>query len=115
MKRLLMLMLFPVVAFATDITLSWTPPDTYEDGSPLPIAEIQSYRFEYSIDGVSQPDLVAANTATSLVVTTNQRGNHCFVGYTISVDGLESAPSIEQPCKAVTRGRPRPPRGVRTN
>jgi hypothetical protein len=113
MKKLLFLLLIPSLSWGAEISLSWDAPTQFDDGSPLSIAEIKQYRFTYTIDGVVQPDIFAPNTATSLSLSTNVKGSHCFAGYTQDVYGAESVASVETPCKAVTRGKPKPPKNLR--
>lgn len=96
---------------ATPITLTWETPTTYESGLEMPLDHIGWYEFEETLDGVPLQTWTLPNDATTATLQVKYRGVHCFIGYTITVDGLKSGPSNEA-CKEVTSGNPNPPKNV---
>jgi len=81
--------------------LSWTAPDTREDGTPLAPSEIAEYRVYYTIDGQTPGDnypVVVSGTAQSETVTLElmPRAEPYVVGFaitTVDTDGVESVRS----------------------
>jgi len=82
--------------------LSWTAPDTREDGTPLLADEIKEYRVYYTIDGQTpgdgSPVVVVNGTLDSETVTLEllPRVDPYVVSFavsTVDMDGLESVRS----------------------
>ena len=96
-------------AMAADNVLTWTPPTTYENGIPLPAAEILKYLVNVTWQGVPQAVVEApGGTNGTFTHRVNARGTWCYKLQTVSVDNLASDFSNEA-CKVVTHGRPKPP------
>jgi len=81
--------------------LSWTAPDTREDGTPLAPSEIAEYRVYYMFDGQKPGDnypIVVNGTLGSETVTLEllPRAEPYVVGFaitTVDTDGIESVRS----------------------
>jgi hypothetical protein len=90
-------------AFAASATsnLSWTPPDSRQDGTPLSLDEIAEYRVFYTVDGQvtgGSDFIVSSSTATTETVTLEltPREQPYTVSFAITVidtNGLSSPPS----------------------
>lgn len=87
MIRFLLLLLFSVSAFATDIQLSWEAPTQYEDGSTL--NQIDRYNLYYTIDNVVQDVIQVPATSTEYTLVDVAQGTHVFQISTVT-NGTES-------------------------
>jgi len=97
---------------AEDNILRWTLPTTYENGEPLPPAEILKYMVNVTWQGEAQQVLEApGGTNTTFTHRVNTRGTWCYTLQTVSVDNMVSVVSNEA-CKTVTHGNPNPPRDL---
>lgn len=118
MRRVLAMLgglLLSVSAMAA--TLSYTPPTTYTDGSPLPAADILGYEFRCGAGtsaGVSCTPLTLPGTATggTMVITGPAAGfTACVEGATRVAAGL--GPYSSPPaCKTFAAIPPNPPGNV---
>ncbi len=89
------------VVFAAEApsTLSWTPPTTYVDGSPLSVEEIQEYRIYYAVDEavVKTTEYITANDFQKravITLTLTPRVAPYVVNFamsTVATNGMESA------------------------
>ena len=86
--RFLLLFLISFSALADDLTISWDSPTTREDGSALPLEEIDSYTLSHSIDDVAQP--LITTDQNSYTLNDVQNGTHVFRVLTTDTDGLAS-------------------------
>jgi hypothetical protein len=96
LTALLALLLVPV-AHAATVTVDWTNPSTYTDGTPLPLAAIQQTRIEYgtcsgALFGTRIADVVALGSAVTAVTPNLGPGTYCLRAYT-RAGGVESAPT----------------------
>ena len=89
-RILLLLALLSAPAFA-DVSYTWTPPTTREDGSPLAPAEIAGYKLEWTLKGVAQPTVTVPPGSSYTMVT--PVGRVCATLRTVDTDGLESDPT----------------------
>lgn len=103
MKRLLpLLLLLPGMAFATLVTVSWTNPTQYTDGTAMPGTDIGSTTVQYGSCSSSSPLSVAtvAGTFTAQGGTTHAQspdlpaGTYCFQAITNSLSAGSSVPSV---------------------
>lgn len=102
MKYLIALMvLLPLYAFA-DVNVTWTPPTTRVDDSPLPPEEIAGYRLQYSVNGAAQPELFVTGAAHVLPIAT---GRVCVTMATRDTDGHESV-FTDEVCRKANPNRP---------
>lgn len=99
MKRLIafLALLLAPVAHASTVTVDWTQPTTYINGTPLPLAAIQQTRIEYgtcngALFGTRIADVVALGSATTAVTPLLAPGTYCLRAYT-RAGGVESAPT----------------------
>ena len=78
-------------------TLSWIPPTTYTDGTPLPPIEIVSYNVYYgrTSGGPYTSRVNIPGTATSAIVNFVVGGTWYFVVTAVDSAGLESSYSDE--------------------
>ncbi len=98
MRKLLVLIfcLIPILAYAGSATLTWTPPTTNTDGSP--ITDLSGYKIYF---GKTQGGTYANNvtvTGASTVTTTISGlspGDWYFVATALNTYGAESAYSNE--------------------
>jgi len=61
----------------TALVLSWTPPSQYDDGSPLAVNELASYRIYYGISQSSLSDYIeidATQNMSSFTINKNTMG-----------------------------------------
>jgi len=98
------------LALADTVTLSWTLPTQYEDGTPLPAAEIaevgiskQSFPLGTAIG--SEPrvyvELVRVpGDRTGYLDEDQDNGIHCYVAWVVATNGARSVDSNES-CKTV--------------
>lgn len=94
-KLFLAILLVSPLTFALgEKTFTFTPPALYEDGTPLPQSMIASYDIE--CDGsllVNLPN-VPENTDTYQAPSgTFATGTHACEAYTVTTEGVRSAPS----------------------
>lgn len=101
----------PLAAVAGDAVLNWTPPTTYTDGTPLPAAEITSYRISYgqTAGGPYGTTVTVAGTATTTTITNLAKGTWYFVARTVASNGLESATSAQVAKTVLGTAAPNPP------
>ena len=113
MKKLLLLGLIvvPLASYAVVKTIGWDAPTTYENGDPLPAADISHYKIYYgTTSGGPYPNVVeGSDNATSLPVDFVE-GNRVYVVVTcVGVNGLESDYSSEMP---INLRKPQPPKNL---
>ena len=77
------------------VTLTWTPPTTNTDGSPL--ADLSSYKFYYGVSpGAYTSEIQVNNPGISRYVIDNLAPDtYYFVATTVNSDGVESVVSNE--------------------
>lgn len=97
-------------AFAGEATVSWTPPTTKVDGSPLD--NLAGFRIYYgtSASAMTQVVQVPGATVTSRKITGIADGTWYFSVRAYNTDGVESGPS-NVPTKAIVTP-PSPPTNV---
>lgn len=99
-------------AASGEITVSWTPPTTRVDGSPLSVAEIQGYTVYYSLTGgVYTDSAIVAGGASSSLDLTGLLYCETYYANVAAIDqcsnrgtlcgGLESAARTKAPCNAM--------------
>ena len=96
MKKLFwcLLLCSPLVFALGEKTFTFTPPDQYEDGTPLPQSDIASYDIE--CDGALLANLpnVPLNTDTYQAPQgTFATGDHACQAFTVTTEGVRSGPS----------------------
>lgn len=112
------LLLFFVASSAlagpTDATLTWTPPTEYEDATPLPLNEIQSYKVYYGATngGPYTSTTTVSGATTSVTISSLTRGTWYFVVTTIATNGLESVYSAQVSKTIMSNSRPKPPKAL---
>lgn len=108
-------MVFASLAKAATLTGSFTLPTQYEDGSPLPVANIKHIRVQVGTCSVSdqvvtgEGEQLVAPPATAFSVTVPRAfGRFCARAQTETVSGLLSAwtPSV---VKVIAEPAPKPP------
>lgn len=88
-------------ALAADVTVTWTHPTQFTDGSTLALGQIASTRVEYgscsgSAFGTRVGDVTVPAPATTTTIAGFAPGTHCFRAFTrttAAAGGQESAPS----------------------
>lgn len=112
MKYLIITALLSSSVFAGDAIVSWDPPTTYEDGSPLAPSEIQSYTVYYGTtpSGPYGFSTSVAGTVTTVTLSGLTAGNWYFVARVKATNGLESANSNEVVKSVVSTSKPKPPK-----
>ena len=113
MKRLTalaaLLLLSTMVFGLGEKTFTWTPPTQYEDASPLAQSEIASYDIECDGALLTSVQNVPLDTDQYLAPPgTFAVGDHSCVAYTVTTDGVRSAPSNTVNF-TVAPGTPNPP------
>jgi len=93
-----------VVAAAAQVAFTYTPPTTYEDGSALPLAEIQETRLY--CDGVLVDTELGSDGTFSVALSV---GTHVCYGTVVATNGLESLPSNEVTKVVLSAFAPSPP------
>lgn len=112
------------VVLAEDNSLTWNAPTTYEDGTPLPIEELQEFRiyvqvFPLTADLANEArsyeflDSVEP-TSTNYTHTNLTNGIYCYVSTAVATNGAESVYSNEA-CKTVDERIPSPPGAITVN
>lgn len=111
-QSLLLSVLFSTTSLAGDAIVSWSHPTAYEDGSPLPIAEISGTVIYYgNVAGGPYPNtVVVAAPATTTTVTGLSKGNWYFVATSIATNNLESVKSNEVVKAILSTSRPKSPK-----
>jgi hypothetical protein len=99
-------------AHAATVTVSWTNPTQYEDGSSLPASDIERTRIEYGTCngqafGNKLGEFTANGAATTATSPNLSPGTYCFRAYT-RAKGLESQPSAPVQ-KTILQPPPKPP------
>lgn len=112
-KVLLASLLVAAPVWAAPVTVTWTNPTEYDDGSVLVSGDIASTSIEYS-QGTSFGAVAGVHTATgSAVSATIERppGNWCFRGRTtvVAAKGGKTSPNSLAYCMAVEWPAPKPP------
>ena len=98
------------VSMAGDVTVGWTPPTQYQDGSPLPANEIQNYIIYWGTDGVTYPNQqTVAGDQTSLLLTDLAPGTYYLVARTVATNGISSANSNQVSKQVLTDSPPNAP------
>ena len=119
MRKLLLMLLFPVASFGAtfpaDITLSWVNAAEYVDNSPIEAGDLVSVRVE----GFRHDDPVTPTFTATVPVTGESQpqsetfnaiprpGTYTCYGYSIVVDNTESDRS--NPAQRKYIGKPFPP------
>ena len=98
MKKLLLCLLICMPLTVTWVqgeqTFTFTPPTTYEDGTPLPNAMIASYDIE--CDGgllTNLPNVPLLTDTYQAPPGTFAVGNHACQAFTVTTEGARSGPS----------------------
>ena len=94
--KLLLVLLFvsPLVFAVGERTFTFTPPTTYEDGTPLPQSAIESYDIE--CDGallVNLPNVPLNTDSYQAPPGTFATGDHVCQAFTVTTEGVRSGPS----------------------
>lgn len=82
-KLALFLAIVAGTAQAADVSVTWTHPTSFEDGTPLTLAQIASTKVEYGscssgAFGVKAGERVVPAPSTTITVTGFTPGLHCF-------------------------------------
>jgi hypothetical protein len=79
------------------LSLSWVPPVSRADGSPLVLSDVGGYRIYYGTQSGNYPNMsdITDGTANSATVTGLVSGTYYVVMTTYDTGGLESAYSAE--------------------
>jgi|SRR5210317_937646 len=97
MKKFLILLLFSVNAYALEeLSISWNPPMSRVDGTPLTIEEISHY--ELYMDDVLLTDSIQG-TETSYIISVST-GSKCFKMKTVDIYS-RSSPFSNVLCKDI--------------
>lgn len=91
-------LLIAPLAHAADITVTWTHPTVYTDGSALPVASITQTRVEYgtctgTAFGTRINQGAVTGSAATIVFRNLPPATYCFRAYT-TASGVESAASV---------------------
>ena len=126
MKKLIVLLLLPVVALAQQLfpaalTLSWTNASQYEDGSTIEAGDLASVRVECTRNNDTVPTFTATVPATGEGLPQSEvfdsaipnPGTYTCVAFSILFDGTESVASNSTEKKYT--GRPKPPSNLGAN
>jgi len=99
------------VALANMADIAWTPPSQYEDGTPLSVSGIKSFKIYYGSKQGGPYQFIATVSGSSTNVTINDlpNGTWYFVATTLSTDDVESQPTPEVSKVINVVKRPRPP------
>ncbi len=102
--------------------LSWEPPTTREDGTPLAPTEIAEYRIYITVDGeaVGEPVVVANDTTETVTLELAPRAEQYVVAFqatAVDTNGRESDRSnrVEQAFVVASTADPSPPTQLRLN
>jgi hypothetical protein len=98
------------VTSAATLTLTWTPPTSYTDGTAIPSATPVTYNLYGALQGQPLQQLSTGLTATTATRTGVDPGIRCYA-VTAVVAGVESAQSA-QACATVSPPTPGPPNGL---
>lgn len=98
--RFILLILFSL-SISADVLYSFDAPTEYNDGTPLPLTDIDSYIISYSINGINQPDLNVSREASS-VIAPGTAGTYTARIATI-VNGVRGSWSEEAICKPLAK------------
>ena len=96
MKKLLLCLLLvsPLVFAVGEKTFTFTPPSTYEDGTPLPQSAIASYDIECDGSLLTNLPNVPLDTDTyQAPAGTFATGSHACQAFTVTTEGVRSGPS----------------------
>ena len=104
---LLMGLLFTATAGAdtTNVTVTFTPPTQWDDGSALAATDIAGYTLSYTVNGVAQADIQLPATPAQYVFSAVPVARYCVRLVTKAANGTVSAPSVE----ACRKPRAKPP------
>ncbi len=112
----------PAFSAPATSTLSWTPPETRVDGTPMTVEEIAEYRIYHAVDGpvVKGADYIVAKVFQKRDVVTLElapRADPYVVNFaitTVDTDGLESALSetASKTFKVDSTAEPAPPNSI---
>lgn len=104
--------LWSVGAWANTANLSWDAPTQYEDGTPLPLAEISYYKIYYGTaqGGPYSSSITVPGTATTATISNLARGMWYFAASTVATNGMESVLSTEGQKEIKSNAKPKPPR-----
>lgn len=119
MKKLLIAAALLLASFsamsqtAPNITLSWTAPTLYEDGTPILAGDIIGYKIYYGTTaGGPYPTVISVPAGilnANISTQTLARGTYYFVATTLTANGLESAYSGEVSKAVAPASKPKPP------
>jgi len=90
------LLMFPItVTFAIgEKTFTFTPPDMYEDGTPLLNSMIASYDIECNGSLlVNLPNVPLQTDTYAAPAGTFATGDHACIAFTVTTEGIRSGPS----------------------
>jgi hypothetical protein len=92
MRKLLLLLLLPVIACAGNVTATWIHPTTKQDGSALPLAQILSTRVEWgtcvgTTFGTAVGQVIVPAPATTTTINNLAPGTYCFHAATTTAAG----------------------------
>lgn len=96
MKKLFLCLLLvsPLVFALGEKTFTFTPPTTYEDGTPLPQEAIASYDIECDGTLLANVPNVPLNTDSYFAPAgTFATGDHACQAFTVTTEGVRSGPS----------------------
>lgn len=116
LAALLVLVAFPALGQAPtlDVSLTWNPPTTNTDGTPL--TDLAGYKVYWGTVSGTYPNSVSAPLGSGYVVSGQnlaENQNYCFVVTAVNTFGRESAPSNEACVTTPTIPRdPSPPGGL---
>ena len=95
------------VALVQPLTLSYTPPTQYTDGSPLPIEELAEARLYCSGSLViTETDINGTFDNVDAVLTV---GDHTCYATVVAINGIESDPSNSLDVTVLSSSAPEPP------
>ena len=99
-------MFFTSSIYADTVTWEWTPPDSREDGTPLPPEEIAGYAF--MLNEVEQPELLTGGENNLTIIT--PLGEQCGAFATEDTEGRRSVWTA--PVCKIAKGLPGKPASV---
>lgn len=96
LKAFILSSMLSVNAIAGDAILSWSYPTTYEDGTPITMAEFTAVTIYYgqTSTGPYTTKQVVTPPATTVTITNLAKGTWYFTATVTATNGLESAQSL---------------------
>jgi hypothetical protein len=98
------------IAFATNLTLTWQPPTSYTDGTPIASGTAITYNIYGALQGELLQQLATGVTATTATRTSVDPGVRCYAVSAV-VAGVESAQTAPV-CATVAPPVANPPNGL---